>query len=155
MTSFADKLFDLTNAALETCSEQQRIIYQLVHGITITGTTHPRSIESVARALDLSRSAARWHLAMAELAIYKHIARTLVEQLHAEHADTQQHTPTIADYTEHGMSIRTRDKQTYSSISLGEGSDQMLRASRIGPADARSARYQQLHERYAGRPDSA
>lgn len=153
--TLADELFDLTHEALDTCSEQQRTIYQLVHGVSITGTTHPRSLESVARALDLSRSAARWHLAMAELAIYRHIARTLIAQRQAADAVNLPGTPTNAEFHAYGMSIRSRDKQTYTNINLGEGSTEFMRASRIGSAESRTARYQQIHERYSKGTDDA
>lgn len=145
--TLADELYDLTQTALASCSEQQRIIYQLVHGIDTTGTTTPSSLEAVARMLNLSRSAARWHLAMAELAIYKLIARTLIAQRQADEQHDMPGTNT-ADFYSYGMSIRQRDKQTYTNIRLGEGSDDVIRASRLGNADARATRYQQIHERY-------
>lgn len=146
--TLADELFDLTHAALASCSDQQRTIYQLVHGINITGTTHPRTLESVARALDLSRSAARWHLAMAELAIYRHIAQTLIAQRQADERIDLPGTPTNAEFHEYGMSIRSRDKQTYTNINLGEGSTEFLRASRIGPSETRTARFEQIHRKH-------
>lgn len=145
--TLADQLFDLTRRALASCSEQQRVIYQLVHGIDETGTTQPRTLESVSRLLNLSRSATRWHLAMAELNVYRLIAQTLIVQ--RQHDDPTEPAPiTTSDLYAHGMSIRTRDKQTYANIHLGEGSTQMMRASRIGPAEHRHARYQQIHQRH-------
>lgn len=152
--SLADELFDLTHTALATCSDQQRTIYQLVHGISNTGTQPPQSLESVARLLDLSRSAARWHLAMAELAIYKHIARTLIAQRQAADTIDLPGTPTTAEFHTHGMSIRQRDKQAYSNITLGEGSTEVMRASRIGNAETRTARFQQIHDTYTRSDDA-
>lgn len=144
--SLADELFDITQQALDSCSDQQRTIYQLVHGITTDGTTTPQTLEAVARTLDLSRSAARWHLAMAELAIYKLIARTLIAERQAAEPFDLPGTPSTAEFHAYGMSIRSRDKQTYTNINLGEGSTEFLRASRIGPAETRTARYQQIHQ---------
>lgn len=148
--SVADELFDLANEALATCSPQQQTIYRLVHGLDEHGTAQPRSLESVARLLNLSRSSARWHLAMSELAVYRHIATTLLAQ-RQEHdaADLPVLGSTTAhDYASYGMTIRNRSKQAYTNIELGAGSSEVMRASRIGNAETREAKYREIHERY-------
>lgn len=146
--TLADELFDLTQTALTQCSEQQRTIYQLVHGINNNGTHEPCTLETAARALGISRSAARWHLAMAELAIYKLIARTLITQRQTAETLNLPGIPTDTEYYGHGMSIRTRNKQAYENISLGEGSTQFMRASRIGNTQARTTKFQEIHQKH-------
>lgn len=153
--SLADYLHDLTLEALKACSEQQRVIYRLVHGITETGTIDVRSLESVARTLDLSRSAARWHLAMAELAIYRHIARCLIADRLEHDTDDLPGADVIDHHAAHGISVRSRDKQTYTNIHLGEGSSEVMRASRIGCSETRQRAYEEIHERRTRRPSDA
>lgn len=148
----ADELFDVTRRALNTCSEQQRTIYQLVHGITTDGTTHQQTLEAVARALNLSRSAARWHLAMAEVVVYRSIAQHLIAK-HETITTTPGGTHTTNDAVTYGMSIRETSKQQYNRVTLGPGSDAVLRASRLSSAESRTAQYQQIHERYTQQHD--
>lgn len=153
--SLADYLFDLTNEALATCSAQQQTIYRLVHGVTETGTNTPQSLESVAKTLGLSRSSARWHLAMSELAIYKHLAQTLIRERQETETFDLPGTPTYADFSTYGMSVRQRDRQTSSTVELGEGSAEVLRAARLGRPETRHERYRQIHERYTRREPDA
>lgn len=150
--SLADELFDLTTTALAACSPQQRVMYQLVHGITTEGTIQPRTLEAAARVLDISRSAARWHLAMAEVAVYKHIAQTLIQEKHA--AAWSEPAPGITttnDAAAYGLSIRTRSKQPYESVDLGEGSTEVMRANRMGSSTHRDARLIRIHDEYTTR----
>lgn len=150
--TLADELFDLTTTALKTCSPQQRTIYQLVHGITDDGTIQPRTLEAAARLLDLSRSAARWHLAMAEVAVYKHIAQTMIREKHATTwTDQPAGITTINDAAAYGLSVRTRSKQAYDNIDLGAGSTEVVRANRIGSATHRNARLINIHDHYTQR----
>ena len=52
------------------------------------------------------------------------------------------------------MSIRNRDKQAFTNINLGEGSTEFMRASRIGSAETRTARYQQIHQKHTSTDDA-
>lgn len=154
--SLADEVFDLTIEALTYCSEQQRAVYQLVHGITAEGTTEPLRIEQAATHLGLSRSATRWHLAMSEAIIYKHIARHYIIQQRATLDANTYELPgvsTLETSTRHGISIRDRSKQAYTNIKLGEGSEAVMRANRIGPADTRAAAYQRIQQTMTQRGD--
>jgi hypothetical protein len=150
--NLADDLHTWTQFALDGCSQQQRTIYQLVHGIDDTGMTEPRTLDTAARILSISRSAARWHLAMAQLAIYRYIAQQLIAQHQAEHAQHEP-APTVSECIENQLSIRQRSKQAYTNIHLGQGSDEFIAASRLGDRNARDARYQQIHQKYAKNAD--
>lgn len=145
--NIADDLHTWTQTALNSCSTQQQTIYQLVHGIDDTGMTEPRTLDTAARILNISRSAARWHLAMAQLAIYRYIARELIARHQAEY-QTSDAEPTLAECYENQLTVRQRDKQAYTNISLGRGSDEFIAATRISGKNARIARYQQIHQNY-------
>lgn len=144
--NLADQIFDLTIAALEQCSEQQRLVYELVHGIDIDGVCEPMRLEHVAQYLGLSRSATRWHLAMSEATVYRHIARHYIAQQQREQEYELTGSSTLDTSTSVGMSIRDRSKQTYTSITLGEGSEQVVKAARIGCAATRALRYEQIQQ---------
>lgn len=149
--NLADEVFDLTIAALEQCSDQQRAVYQLVHGINTDGICEPMRLEQVAQYLELSRSATRWHLAMGEATVYRHIARHYITQRQREQEYELTGSSTLDTSTSVGMSIRDRSKQTYTSITLGEGSEQVVRAARIGCAAARASRYEQIQQQMTRR----
>lgn len=144
--SVADEVFDLTLRALAKCSEQQRRVYQLVHGITDEGQTEPMRLDAAAHELGLSRSATRWHLAMSETAVYRYIAEHYVKRRLQETLTELPGTPTVETYTSVGMSIRDRAKQAYTNITLGPGSEQVMRAGRLGSADARAATYLRIQQ---------
>lgn len=144
--NLADEVFDLTIAALEQCSDQQRAVYQLVHGIDADGVCEPMRLEHVAQYLGLSRSATRWHLAMGEATIYRHIARHYITQRQREQEYELTGSSTLDTSTSVGMSIRDRSKQTYTSVTLGKGSEQVVKAARIGCALTRASRYEQIQQ---------
>lgn len=156
IASIAPDLFDLTLTALGALSDQQRRVYELTHGLDETGQTDRGEMElqHVADLLEISRGAARWHLAQAERTVYRTIAMHLyaaeLERRDAEELPEPGEVVAGAqNQHEVGMWVRYRRENNEATI-LGPGSERHVREAKRSDAKGRTEALVRAHQECVG-----
>lgn len=148
--TFADELHDMTMDALDDCTESQRTVFMLAHGLTREGVEDALAIGAIARHIEREESTVKATLAYAEAKVYRALNLELVRREMDRRTDVM-FGPEIGDgLTQHDVSVRyvTHGARTPGSVKLGEGSEAMMTAAKYGGERTRSATID-AHQRYA------
>lgn len=150
----APRLFDLMVAALAELSEPQRHVFELTHGIDCEGQT-PRGeidLQCAADQLGMKRGTARWHLAMAERAVYRYIAMTLAGEAEADVIANAMPDPgpTVVDSDSNDLTFSYLRTGYGSGVILGERSERFVRESKRSDAKGRTDALVQVHREIVG-----
>jgi hypothetical protein len=147
--TFADELHDLTIDALDDCTEIQRQVFMLAHGITREGTTEALTVGNIARTIGREESTVKATLAYAEAKVYRAINLDLVRRELDRRADVMFGPERTDGLTQHDATIRYHvASDGPRGVTLGPGSEAMVSAAKYGGERTRSATIA-AHQRYA------
>jgi len=151
---FADELHDEVTAALNQCTERQRMMFQLTHGINTRGTTERMSVDAAAATLGMKRNTGRSHLREAEARVYGTMLWTRIRAEAVTRTTPREEVMFSMDSTD--MRTRSRSHQNDDHrINLGEGSQHMMRVTNGGtgrhPASRQHEQIMRAHEQWTAR----
>jgi hypothetical protein len=154
----ANTTHDLVCEALSRLTERQRSIFLAAYAVDRDGQTSEdaASLGQIGQRLGLARSTVYEQLAVARATVFEHLATRQVEEVERRvRVMFDEPLPTIsASRQAHAAGLRPQPTSTHPGytrgITLGEGSEQMVRAAKYGGERTRTATIR-AHQQYVTR----